>query len=294
MTWGAPRGRPMTGSAFRKFRFLETLVIFLALAGWGSRCGSDQQPSEEPPVDSTLTWSDEFDGPAGQPPDPTKWRHDVGGDGWGNNQLEFDTARTANARLDGQGNLEIIARRETYQGRNYTSARINTRGFFAQQSGRFEARIKLPVGQGIWPAFWMLGDNFQQVGWPTCGEIDIMEYRGQQSNIVHGSLHGPGYSGANPLTRKYTLPTGRFNDDFHIFAVEWEADQITWLVDDIPFQTVTTSNIPAGSRWVFDHPFFIILNVAVGGNFVGPPNTTTTIFPQTMLVDWVRVYQGAP
>ena len=140
----------------------------------------------------------------------------------------------------------------------------------------------------------MLGDNFQQVGWPACGEIDIMEYRGQQPNIVHGSLHGPGYSGANPLTRKYTLPTGRFNDGFHIFAVEWEADQITWLVDDIPFQTVTTGNIPASGRWVFDHPFFIILNVAVGGNFVGPPNTTTTIFPQTMLVDWVRVYQGAP
>jgi len=284
----------MTGSAWRRGRFLETLVIFLALAGWGSRCGAERQPGEEPPVDSTLIWSDEFDGPAGQRPDPANWSHDVGGSGWGNNQLEFDTNRTDNSRLDGRGNLEIIARRETYQGRNYTSARIKTLGLFAQQGGRFEARIKLPVGQGIWPAFWLLGDNFQQVGWPACGEIDIMEYRGQQPNIVSGALHGPGYSGGNPLTRKYTLPTGRFNDNFHIFAVEWDPDKITWFVDDVPYMTLTPSNVPAGGRWVFDHPFFIILNVAVGGNFVGPPNTTTTIFPQTMLVDWVRVYQGAP
>ena len=284
----------MTWSGFRRVRILESLVIVLALAGWGSRCGADSQPAMEPSVDSTLTWSDEFDGPAGQLPDPANWRFDVGGSGWGNEQLEFDTDRTQNARLDGRGHLEIVARRESYQGRSYTSARINTSQLFSQASGRFEARIKLPIGQGIWPAFWLLGTNFGEVGWPACGEIDIMEYRGQQPNVVHGSLHGPGYSGGAAISRRYTLPTGTFHDDFHVFAVEWDVDRITWLVDGNPYRTVTAGDIPSGANWVFDHPFFIILNVAVGGHFVGPPSSTTTVFPQTMLVDWVRVHQGAP
>lgn len=271
-------------------RWLPGVVLLLALSAWGGRCGGD--PTQ--PGELKMTWHDEFEGEAGTLPDPANWRFDVGGDGWGNNQLEFDTNRAKNASLDGLGHLSITAYRESYQGRNYTSARINTRALFSQAGGRFEARIKLPSGQGLWPAFWMLGDDFGTVGWPNCGEIDIMEYRGQEPNAVHGSLHGPGYSGGAAITRKYTLPSGTFDGDFHIFAVEWSTDSITWLVDGKSYRTVTRSNLPGSARWVFDHPFFILLNVAVGGNFVGPPSSTTTNFPTSMTVDWVRVYQAAP
>ncbi len=246
---------------------------------------------EEPRVGAqTLVWADEFEGPAGQSPDPSRWRFDIGTD-WGNAQLEFDTDRPENVSLDGNGHLAITARQESYQGEDYTAARINTRGLFQQERGRFEARVRLPVGQGIWPAFWLLGGNFGTVGWPECGEIDILEFRGQEPRIVHGSLHGPGYSGGSAVTGHYTLPEGSLADDFHVFAVEWTAERITWLIDGTPYQNFTAADLPAGSRWVFDHPFFIILNVAVGGHFVGPPDTSTS-FPQTMLVDWVRVYGG--
>jgi beta-glucanase (GH16 family) len=236
-----------------------------------------------------LLWQDEFEGPAGQLPDPSRWVFDVGGSGWGNNQLEYDTNRPENVSLDGQGHLAITARKEPYGGRDYTSGRITTNGRFGQEYGRFEARIRLPVGQGIWPAFWMLGNNFDSVGWPDCGEIDIMEYRGQEPHIVHGSLHGPGYSGGGAVGGRFVLDGERFNDDFHVFGVEWDDKRITWTVDGTAYQTITPNDLPYGRRWVFDHPFFIILNVAVGGNFVGSPDAGT-FFPQTMLVDWVRVY----
>jgi len=240
------------------------------------------------PLTYGLVWSDEFEGPAGQLPDSTNWRFDIGTD-WGNDQLEYDTNRSQNVSLDGAGNLAITAIEESYAGQDYTSGRINTWGFFEQREGRFEARIKLPVGQGIWPAFWLLGSNFDQVDWPGCGEIDILEYRGQQPSIVHGSLHGPGYSGGSALTGSYTLPSGGFNDDFHVFAIEWDENSITWYVDEVAYQTIESSDLPYGTSWVFDHSFFIILNVAVGGHFVGPPDAST-VFPQTMLVDYVRVY----
>jgi len=244
------------------------------------------------PLEWNLAWQDEFDGPAGQLPDPGRWRFDVGTD-WGNQQLEYDTARAQNASLDGAGNLAIIARKENYLEQEYTSARINTRGLFEQARGRFEARIKLPVGQGIWPAFWALGNDFGTAGWPTCGEIDIMEYRGQEPNVILGTVHGPGYSGGSAVGTRYTLPGANFNDDFHVFAIEWSESRITWFVDDVIYRVITPADLPAGGRWVFDHPFFVILNVAVGGNFVGPPDEST-IFPQTMLVDWVRVYKAEP
>lgn len=260
---------------------LALIVTALALASLGG-CGEEAEGPR-------LIWEDEFEGPAGQSPDPARWRFDIGTD-WGNAQFEFDTDRPVNVSLDGAGHLAITARRESYQGREFTSGRINTYSLFDQASGRFEARIRLPVGQGIWPAFWLLGNDFEAVGWPECGEIDIMEYRGQEPRILHGSLHGPGYSGGQALTRHYELagPDG-FDADFHVFAVEWDVTRITWLVDGIRYHTATPGDLPAGGRWVFDHPFFIILNVAVGGNFVGPPDETT-VFPQTMLVDWVRVY----
>jgi len=251
----------------------------------------DVPPGSSDPAEWVLLWEDDFTGAADQSPDPANWTYDVGnGDsGWGNDQLEFDTARPENVSLDGQGNLRIIAREEAYNGFDYTSARIKTQGLFAQRYGRFEARIQLPIGQGIWPAFWLLGDNIDTVGWPQCGEIDIMEYRGQQPNVANGAIHGPGYFGGNPLSGSYTLAGAGFNEDFHVFAVEWTPGNITWSVDGVAFMTRNTSDVPAGGEWVFDHPFFIILNVAVGGNYVGDPNPST-VFPQTMLVDYVRVY----
>jgi beta-glucanase (GH16 family) len=173
-------------------------------------------------------------------------------------------------------------------GSAYTSARIVTRGLFEQTYGRFEARIKLPWGQGIWPAFWLLGSNFTEVGWPACGEIDIMEYRGQETSIVHGTVHGPGYSAGNGVTERYSLQNGRFDTDFHLFAVEWGRDYIDFYVDNNLYQTITPDDV--SGEWVFDHPFYIILNIAVGGSYVGPPNETT-VFPQSMLVDYVRVYE---
>ena len=241
-----------------------------------------------------LRWADEFDGPAGSVPDQSKWNYDVGGNGWGNNELETYTRRSDNAFLDGNGNLVIKLIKETLTGqdgirREYTSARLLTKDKFTQRYGRIEARLKLPFGQGIWPAFWMLGANIGEAGWPACGEIDIMENIGREPAVIHGSLHGPGYSGGSPLTGIYTLPPGqKFADDFHIFAVEWEPAAIRFFVDGTLYQTKTPTDA-AGKRWVFDHPFFIILNVAVGGNFPGNPDDTTT-FPQTMLVDYVRVY----
>lgn len=235
-----------------------------------------------------LLWSDEFDGTAGTLPSPDNWAFDVGTD-WGNAQLEYDTARPENAQLDGTGHLAIIARKEGYLGRQYTSARIVTRGLFEHGPGRYEARIKMPSGQGLWPAFWLLGANVATTPWPGCGEIDIMEYRGQEPAIVHGSAHGPGYSGGNAITSPFTLSQGTFDNDFHVFAVEWHADKISYLVDGKVYKTIFKSDVPKSSAWVFDHPFYVILNVAVGGNYVGSPNATTT-FPQTMLVDYVRVY----
>jgi beta-glucanase (GH16 family) len=234
-----------------------------------------------------LIWQDEFNGPANQASQSSKWGYDIGTN-WGNDQLEYDTDRTSNVSLDGNGYLAIVARKENYLGQEYTSARIVTRDLFEPTYGRFEARIKLPIGQGIWPAFWMLGANIETVGWPQCGEIDIMEYLGQEPNIVHGSLHGPGYSGGQPITRSMSLGNGRFSDGFHVFAIEWRSNSIKWFVDDFNYHTVNLGQ--QNGEWVFNHPFYIILNVAVGGNWVGPPDAST-VFPQTMLVDWVRVYR---
>lgn len=246
-----------------------------------------------------LAWADEFNGRAGAGIDEAKWTAETGGAGWGNRELQFYTARRRNASLDGRGSLAIRAFKETpppgaecwYGPCLYTSARLITKRKFEQRYGRFEARLRLPAGQGLWPAFWMLGADIDSVGWPACGEIDIMENIGREPGTVHGTLHGPGYSGAQGVGAPFALPTGRrFADSFHTFAVEWEPRAIRWYVDGRLSQTRTPADLPAGARWVFDRPFFLILNVAVGGNWPGGPDATTT-FPQTMLVDYVRVYR---
>ena len=266
---------------------LVTLALVIMVLCAMTGCSQD-----EPPEEYGLIWQDEFEGLAGQLPDPAKWVSDVGTD-WGNAQLEFDTDRAENVSLDGDGNLAITARRENFGGQEYTSGRIKTKGLFEQTHGRFEARIKLPVGQGIWPAFWMLGGNIDEVHWPQCGEIDIMEYRGHEPRVLHGTLHGPGHFGDNSISRKHVLGQGGFNLGFHEFAVEWEEGSITWFVDGYAFHTATQADLPHGATWVYNRPFFILLNVAVGGRWPGSPDGTT-VFPQTMLVDFVRVYGTLP
>lgn len=241
----------------------------------------------------SLVWEDEFDGPLDAPPDPAVWTHDVGGDGWGNNQLEFNTDSTRNAFQDGEGLLHIVARKEDLDNRNFTSARITTKGAVTVDYGRIEASIQLPAGQGLWPAFWMLGSDIDEVSWPGCGEIDIMEFRGQDPEVTLGTLHGPGYSGGSGVGDTYRLPEGDFTDGLHEFAVEIDPDHIAWYVDDVLVQRRTPADIPRGTAWVFDHEFFLILNLAVGGTFLGPPDETTP-FPAEVLVDRVSIYERNP
>jgi beta-glucanase (GH16 family) len=263
---------------------------------------ADRQPSST--KNYTLVWQDEFNGPNGSLPDRSKWTYDLGGGGWGNQELESYTNLAENAHIE-NGNLVITAREESYESddhiaREYTSARLKTQGLFSQTYGRFEARIKIPAGQGIWPAFWMLGNNIASAGWPKCGEIDIMENVGKEPGVVHGSLHGPLTTGAaSDLTAAVKLVNGKdFAADFHIYAVEWDPGVVRFYVDSTLYSTFTQESAGSGSAdsaairagsWVFDHPFFLILNVAVGGSWPGPPDATSS-FPQTMLVDYVRVY----
>ena len=235
--------------------------------------------------DWKLTWHDEFDGAT---LDPSKWVYVVGGDGFGNQELEYYTDRPQNLVLD-NGMLVIRALKEDYSGRGFTSARIHTKGKFSQAYGRFEARIKIPFGQGIWPAFWMMGDVSQ--GWPGNGEIDIMENIGREPSTVHGTIHGPGYSGVHGISAPFSLSDGRkFCDDFHVYAVEWEPNEVRWYVDGKQYHSVTRASLPSGAAWVYDRPFYVLLNLAVGGNWPGNPDETSQ-FPQIMLVDYVRVYQ---
>ncbi|MEO8139554.1 MAG: glycoside hydrolase family 16 protein [Gemmatimonadota bacterium] len=271
-----PADRPL-------FRLGATALVILAGAG----CYGDL--TSPPNVSWKLAWADEFDGTAGQAPDPANWKFDVGTN-WGNNQLEFDTDSARNATLDGAGNLAIVARQQSYQGSSYTSARLTTQGKHEQTLGRFEARIKMPTATGIWPAFWMLGGNCATSPWPKCGEIDIMENFGRNPSRNQGSLHGPGYSGANALNRAFDLPNGELlSDDFHVYRVDWLSDRIVWYVDVQIYQVIKKSYINPDD-WVFDHTFYVIMNLAVGGGPPGPPNGTS--FPQTMLVDYVRVYSA--
>lgn len=269
-------------------------VFVVCSLAW-AQTGSPQSGTSPSPW--TLSWSDEFNGASGSPVDRSKWVTETGGNGWGNEELEYYTARSENAYQQ-DGNLVIKVLREKYTGadgvtRNYTSARLKTRGKFAQAYGRFEARIKIPRGQGIWPAFWMMGDDIDKVGWPGGGEIDVMENIGKEPALVHGTIHGPGYSGAKGIGDPFSLtPPQPFADDFHLYAVEWEPKTIRFYVDQHLYATRTPKDLPAGTKWVYDHPFFLLLNVAVGGGWPGNPDASSA-FPQAMLVDYVRVYRHA-
>ena len=249
-----------------------------------------------------LVWSDEFNGASGTAPNPANWNYDLGGGGCGNGEIESYTNSPNNVFQDGNGNLVIRAIKDA-QG-HYTSARLQSGSPRASTStadnhwqyGRIEARIKLPFGKGVWPAFWMLGEDYATAGWPGSGEVDIMENYGTWNNnasINNGTPHGPGYSNDAALSAQSTLPFGEtVYDDYHVYAVEWLPNSIVWYVDGAAYNTLTWASMPAGGQWVFDAPFFLLLNLAIGGpsTFLGTPDATVT-FPQDMLVDYVRVYQ---
>lgn len=259
-------------------------------------CDTDE--TQEVTTKSNLVMSDEFD--VNGAPDATLWNFDIGTgvDGWGNNELQYYTDRPENVTVQ-NGFLVITAKEESFETSSYTSARINTRNLFETQYGRFEARIQLPTGKGLWPAFWLLGascdeDDASSVIWPQCGEIDIMEYLGDSPTVAFGSVHGPGYSGGNSISKELELENDRFDTGFHVFGIEWSPNAINYYVDDKLYQTITRADVDeetnGAGQWVFDNPFYIIMNVAVGGNLPGSPNADT-IFPQRMLVDYVRVYE---
>ena len=260
------------------------LLFFLCLAA--------RLPAATP----QLVWSDEFDQAVGAAPDPTKWSYDLGVGtpaGWGNSELETYTDSRSNSLIvadplatDGKA----LALRAQAANGGYTSARIKTAGSFTFTYGRLEARARVPAGAGCWPAFWALGANNPTVGWPACGEIDVMEWVGQTPSHIKGSLHATGYSGNHSLNADSVLPNDQsYSGAYHTFAADWYPDQIVFSMDGVVYEVRPKANIPAGSAWPFDAPFYIILNFAVGGNWPGPPDAST-VFPQDYRVDYVRVY----
>jgi len=274
---------------------LVLVVTFAALSILLTRPGQAQTTER-------LVWSDEFSSP-GTTLDPANWRYQTGGNGWGNHELETycspattqppcDSAHP-NALVGDDGFLHIVARRN--QTGQWTSARIATQGLKSFQYGRIEARIRIPSGLGVWPAFWMLGDNIDKVHWPACGELDIMENVGKTPLELRGSVHGRGFTGT-PLTTRYTLPSGQpFAASFHRYGLIWSPGKIQYYVDDPahPYATYTRANLPAGAVWPFDDgKYFILLNLAIGGDWPGPPDASTPN-PAEMLVDYVRVYQAS-
>ena len=251
---------------------------------------------EEPPRDKKLVWSDDFSGPAGASPSPANWSFDAGGAGWGNEELESYTSRPSNAQLDGRGDLLVTARAERYTGadgitRDYTSARLQTLSKFEFTYGLAEARIQIPAGQGLVGQFWMLGREAYESedAWPACGEIDAAEVLGSEPGVVYGTLHGPWPSTPTGLQGSATSSTS-LAAGFHTYAVQWQPDRISFMLDGAPYKTITPGDLPAGAPWPFDHPYFMLLDLAVGGEWPGAPGSSTR-FPAQMRVDWVRVWQ---
>ncbi len=278
-----------------KITTLYSLAVLLAVGPLDAGCGSSDKVVE-PPERWVLTMSDEFD--SGMSPSSELWTIDTGygpdNEGWGNDEWQEYTTSQDNVRIEG-GNLVISAlcpnppcgKRDG----SITSARIKTEGKAEQKYGRFEARIKLPEGQGLWPAFWMLGADFSEIGWPDCGEIDVMELFGQQPDVIlGGSLHGPGYFGAQPISTDFSLPDGEiFADDFHVFAAEWDPGRIAFSVDGQVYRIVSSSEVNGRGNWVFDHEFFVLLNLAIEPRRAGAVDDT--VFPAEMLVDYVRIFE---
>jgi beta-glucanase (GH16 family) len=303
-SWGRVAALP--GIAATLLALTATLLVLSAPVGAGierhplrerhpGRAGGPSKHRKPRLGRPRLIWSENFNGPAGAGPNPARWSFDTGGGGWGNEELETYTSRPTNAELNGQGDLAVTARAEKYTGadgitRDYTSARLQTLHEFQFKYGLIEARIEVPAGQGLISQFWMLGnDAYEAPGWPASGEIDTMEVRGSEPHVVEGTVHGPwswaphGVSGS--LRSRPSLAAG-----FHVYGVEWEPNRISFLLDGSVYRTITPADLPAGAAWPFRHPFFLLLDLAVGGVWAGPPNHTTP-FPARMLVNWVRVWQ---
>jgi len=268
----------------RQSRFLIATAAVVVTLGGGLTVASRSDRAE-----AAVVWNEDFNGGAGTGVDGSKWNFDTGGSGNGNQELQYYTSGTGNVAMDGQGHLVITAKKANpsnlqcwYGTCTYTSGRIQTAGKFSQLYGHIESRIQVPKGNGVWPAFWMLGGS----NWPADGEIDIMENVGKAPNTVYGTIHGPGYSGGNAVggTRNLSAPLG---DAFHTYAVDWSPNLIVWTVDGSEYFRATPAST-RGNPWVYDHPFFIILNLAIGGNFPGSPDGSTP-FPARMLVDYVHV-----
>src|SRR5690606_28244887 len=284
--------RPSHQTATNPRRRRRSRLLLAALAAGALvvplQTGADLAAAPPASAAGQLVWADEFNGAAGSAPNPAVWTNELGASGWGNNELQNYVNSRSNSAMDGNGNLVITARRD---GAGYTSARLVTNDKVELQYGRIEASIKIPRGQGIWPAFWMLGAGFPQTSWPNSGEIDIMENIGREPHLVHGTVHGPGYSGANGISGTYMHPQGwSFADTWHTFAIDWKPGEITWFVDGQQYHRVTRASV-GGNPWVFDQKFFLILNVAVGGNWPGYPDGSTQ-FPQQMFVDYIRVFDN--
>lgn len=261
-------------------------VATLAVLAGSASCSAQQK----------LVWSDEFDGPAGSPPDPRVWTPMTGGKGWGNQELECYTDARDNSALDGHGYLVISAREDKGHAcadgatNDYTSARLSTQGLKTVEYGTISVRAKMPTGDGAWPAFWALGQNHDSAGWPASGEIDVTEVVGKQKNVTHGTLHGPTADGKPySVTGSFTSPTD-LSADFHVYSATWTASSIDFSIDDTVYSHLTKDDVEKSGRWVFDQPFYLLLNVAVGGTFPGNPSASS-VWPQQMVVDWVRVYQ---
>ena len=248
---------------------------------------------------ATPAWQDEFNQPVNGAPDSSHWSYDLGAGGWGNAELENYTDGRGNSFIADDpdatdGKVLVIRAVKTAQG-GYTSARIKSVGKFSTQYGLVEARMKLPHGKGLWPAFWMLGENIGTVGWPECGEIDIMEVLGHQTGILYGTLHGPGSSGAYSRGSSITLPGGAsLSDAYHVYAIAWTPDRVDWFLDGAKYFSISRSDLAAGERWVLNNSsFHLLLNFAVGGNWPGNPDGTTA-FPAEFRIDYIRYYPRLP
>ncbi|MFL5478266.1 MAG: family 16 glycosylhydrolase [Gemmatimonadaceae bacterium] len=280
-------------------------VVWICIAALPGCAGNTPAPT---PTGATgkwvQVWSDEFDGAAGARVDDSNWNYELGDGcsagncGWGNNEKEYYTNSPNNIALNGQGQLMVAARTAAAAGLacyygpcRYTSGKITTRGKVLADPGRVEARIRLPAGQGLWPAFWMLGSSFPAVPWPQAGELDIMENKGSEPRISSSAVHGPGYSGNTPFAHRQTLQGGTLSSDFHTFAVEWDAVRVRFFVDGAMHYTVDRDQMRRYGRPILGQPFYLILNLAVGGHFDGDPKSDA-IFPATMLVDYVRVFKA--
>jgi len=304
--------KPMTPPPRPWRGFLPALAFALTACGGGGgsataapatpAAATPAAPVASAPAPSnswSLVWSDEFDGAAGTVPNAANWNYDLGNkeaSGWGNREFQYYTSSARNAQMNGAGMLVITAEKATNPGPcwndkpcDYTSARIHTSTKVGFTYGKVEARMKLPPGQGVWPAFWALGTDIATNPWPKSGEIDIMEFVPQTPNSTYGTLHGPGYSGAQGIGKPVDLGAPVVND-FHTYTIIKRPNEIVWYVDGKEYHRLTPALLPAGGTWVFEKPFFVILNLAIGGDWPGPPDATTPL-PAQMQVDWVRIYK---